>query len=114
MARRPRVFGRGLFYDVIVRSNQRQRTFLGDQDYQAYLERLARYQRRYGVVIYAYCLVPNHVFCWRPLVSLWQSSCRDCSNLTLSTSTGFTTKLAICFKGDTRLSSVRKTNIFWS
>ena len=61
MARRPRVFAAGLLYHVIVRGNQRQKTFLSNQDYQAYLARLAKYQRRYGVLIYAYCLMPNHV-----------------------------------------------------
>jgi REP element-mobilizing transposase RayT len=46
MARRPRVFAPGLLYHVIVRGNQRQKTFLNDADYEAYLERLSRYQSR--------------------------------------------------------------------
>jgi REP-associated tyrosine transposase len=61
MARRPRVFAPGLLYHVIVRGNQRQRTFLSDSDYQAYLQRLARYRKRYGYRVHAYCLMPNHV-----------------------------------------------------
>jgi len=48
MARRPRLFAPGLLYHVIARSNQRQKTFLTDHDYQAYLERLAKYRKRYG------------------------------------------------------------------
>ena len=60
MARRPRVFAPGLLYHVIVRGNQRRKTFLNDADYQAYLERLARYRRRYGYTVHAYCLMPNH------------------------------------------------------
>jgi len=36
-----------------VRGNQRQKTFLTDRDYQAYLERLARYRQKYQVTLYA-------------------------------------------------------------
>lgn len=61
MARRPRIFAPGLLYHVIVRGNHRQRTFRRDADYHAYLERLGRYRRRYGVRVYTYCLMPNHV-----------------------------------------------------
>ena len=61
MARRPRVFAPGLLYHVIVRGNQRQKTFLTENDYQTYLERLARYREKYGMIIHAYCLMPNHV-----------------------------------------------------
>jgi putative transposase len=61
VARRPRLFAPGVLYHVIVRGNQRQKTFLTEDDYQAYLERLERYRRRLGVIVYAYCLMPNHV-----------------------------------------------------
>jgi REP element-mobilizing transposase RayT len=61
MARRPRVFAPGLLYHVIGRGNQRQRTFLREGDYHAYLERVARYRQKYGVQVWAYCLMPNHV-----------------------------------------------------
>ncbi len=46
---------------MIVRGNHRQKTFLNPNDYQAYLERLGRYRKRWGVTVYAYCLMPNHV-----------------------------------------------------
>jgi len=55
------VFAPGLLYHVIVRGNQRQKTFLIDQDYQVYLERLAKYREKYGYSVHAYCLMPNHV-----------------------------------------------------
>jgi putative transposase len=61
MARRPRLLAPGVLYHVIVRGNQRQKTFLSDGDYQAYLERLGRYRKRLGLTVYAYCLMPNHV-----------------------------------------------------
>src|ERR671911_2275812 len=61
MARRPRLFAPGILYHVIVRGNYRQKTFLNARDYEAYLERLARYRKRFGVTVYAYCLMSNHV-----------------------------------------------------
>lgn len=61
MARRPRVEYDGAFYHVIVRGNQRQRTFHDDQDRIAYLERLEHYRQRYGFLLYAFCLMSNHV-----------------------------------------------------
>jgi REP element-mobilizing transposase RayT len=38
MARRARLLASGVLYHVIVRGNQRQKTFLSEGDYQAYLE----------------------------------------------------------------------------
>jgi putative transposase len=61
MARRPRLLASGVLYHVIVRGNHRQKTFLNESDYQAYLERLGRYRKRLAVTVYAYCLMPNHV-----------------------------------------------------
>jgi putative transposase len=61
MARRPRVFAPGLLYHVIVRGNQRRKTFRFDEDYKAYLDRLDKYRAKCHVRIYAYCLMPNHV-----------------------------------------------------
>ena len=61
MARRPRVFAPGLLYHVIVRGNHRQKTFRFAEDYKAYLDRLERYRSKFGIRIYAYCLMPNHV-----------------------------------------------------
>jgi len=45
MARRPRLFAAGILYHVIVRGNQRQKTFTAESDYQGYIERLARYRK---------------------------------------------------------------------
>jgi REP-associated tyrosine transposase len=61
MARRPRVFAAGVLYHVIARGNQRQKIFTSDSDYQAYIERLARYRKKYDYKLHAYCLMPNHV-----------------------------------------------------
>jgi REP-associated tyrosine transposase len=61
MARRPRLFAPGLLYHVIVRGNQKQKTFLTDKDYQTYVDVLAKYRRKFDVTVHAYCLMPNHV-----------------------------------------------------
>jgi putative transposase len=61
MARRPRLFAAGVLYPVIVRGNQRQKTFTSESDYRAYIERLGRYRKKYGYAIHAYCLMSNHV-----------------------------------------------------
>jgi len=61
MARKPRLFAPGILYHVIVRGNQRQKTFLSAVDYQTYQDKLTQYRRKYDVTIYAYCLMPNHV-----------------------------------------------------
>ena len=60
MARRPRLLAAGLLYHVIVRGNQRQRTFASDDDFKAYLDRMDRYRAKCKVRIYGYCLMPNH------------------------------------------------------
>lgn len=54
-------FAPGILYHVIVRGNYRQKTFRDDRDYEAYLERLARPANDFGVTVYAYCLMSNHV-----------------------------------------------------
>src|SRR5467141_1988986 len=89
MARRPRVFAAGVLYHVIVRGIQRQKTFTGESDYQAYIERLARYRKKYDYVLHAYCLMPNHVHLLvessaQPLAKFMQAgrilgSCNDTS-----------------------------------
>ena len=63
MARRPRVFAPGLLYHVIVRGNQRRKTFRFDDDYKAYLDRLEKYRAKCRVRIYAYVLMSNHTLC---------------------------------------------------
>src|SRR6266498_2563149 len=61
MARQRRLLAPGVLYHVIVRGNHRQKTFLNQSDYQAYLERLGRYRKRLRITVYAYCLMSNHV-----------------------------------------------------
>jgi REP element-mobilizing transposase RayT len=61
MARKPRVEFDGAFYHVIVRGNQRQKTFHDDHDRQSYLQRIEHYRQRYRFRLYAYVLMANHV-----------------------------------------------------
>jgi REP element-mobilizing transposase RayT len=61
MARRSRVFASGLVYHVIARGNRREAVFQQPGDYRVYLDRLARYRRRFEAAVHAYCLMPNHV-----------------------------------------------------
>ncbi len=61
MARKPRIEIEGALYHVMTRGNQRQRIFRSRKDYARYLEFLCRYKERYGFLLFAYVLMPNHV-----------------------------------------------------
>jgi len=61
MARIARVVAEGYPHHVTQCGNRRQRTFFGDDDYEAYLDLMAEWCRRWHVTIWAYCLMPNHV-----------------------------------------------------
>jgi REP-associated tyrosine transposase len=61
MARPLRLEFPGAFYHILVRGNQRQDIFVDDQDRVEYLDRLKRYKRERGFVLYAYVLMTNHI-----------------------------------------------------
>src|SRR5882672_4243084 len=61
MARLARVVAAGVPHHVTQRGNRRQKVFFGDDDYRAYKALLAEGCRAAGVVVWAYCLMPNHV-----------------------------------------------------
>jgi REP element-mobilizing transposase RayT len=61
MARLARVVAPGLPHHVTQRGNRRQQTCFCDEDYECYLELMARFCRAEHVEIWAYCLMPNHV-----------------------------------------------------
>jgi REP element-mobilizing transposase RayT len=48
-------------YHVTARGNRRQSIFVDDDDRQAYLQTLARVQRRHHWQVLSFCLMPNHV-----------------------------------------------------
>jgi len=45
----------------MVRGNQKQITFIEEEDFAKYLDLLRHYKRKYGFKLYGYCLMPNHV-----------------------------------------------------
>jgi putative transposase len=60
MARIARVVIDGIPHHITQRGNRRMQTFFSDDDYREYLRLMADSCRRYGVDIWAYCLMPNH------------------------------------------------------
>ena len=48
-------------HHVVQRGHNRQPIFAEPQDYERYLETLREFKSEYGVEVYAYCLMTNHV-----------------------------------------------------
>jgi len=61
MARLARVVVPGFPHHVTQRGNRRQPTFFCDGDYEIYLDLMAQWCGAWGVEVWAYCLMPNHV-----------------------------------------------------
>ncbi|MFP6729383.1 MAG: transposase [Alphaproteobacteria bacterium] len=61
MVRIARIVVPGLPHHVTQRGNRRQDSFFRDEDYRAYQDLMAEWCAHYGVAIWAYCLMPNHV-----------------------------------------------------
>ncbi|MBM3332397.1 transposase [candidate division WOR-3 bacterium] len=61
MSRIARVVAVGLPHHVTQRGNNRSQVFFDDDDRRFYLWTLAQYRRKYGVDIWGYCLMDNHV-----------------------------------------------------
>ncbi len=57
----PRLLLANACYHIITRGNQRQQIFRDKEDHLAYLLRLRRYKKRYGFLLYGFCLMPNHI-----------------------------------------------------
>ena len=61
MARIARAVVPDIAYHVTHRGNHREEVFLLPDDYEHYRQRLAEASSRYGMEIWAYCLMTNHV-----------------------------------------------------
>jgi putative transposase len=61
MARLARVVVPGYPHHVTQRGNRRQAAFFNEGDYEVYLDLMAQWCGVYGVEVWAYCLMPNHV-----------------------------------------------------
>jgi len=59
MGRPNRIQFPGACYYVQLQGNNRQNIFLSNQDFRAFLQLLRAYKDRYGLKVYAYCLMPN-------------------------------------------------------
>lgn len=51
----------GEYYHVLSRGNNRQALFNGKNDFLFYLDGLGRYQLKYRISLFHYCLMTNHV-----------------------------------------------------
>ncbi len=60
MARPIRVEYEDAVYHVTARGNERREIFRGDSDRELFLKTMGQVCARFGTVIYAYCLMPNH------------------------------------------------------
>ncbi|MCH8880425.1 MAG: transposase [Planctomycetes bacterium] len=61
MPRIARAVAAGIPHHITQRGNNRQDVFFIDDDRRAYLELLKTHGERFGLVVYAYCLMTNHV-----------------------------------------------------
>lgn len=61
MPRKPRSVSPFGLYHIVVKGADRQLMFEEKNDYLKYLDMLSYYQDKFGIEIYAYCLMSNHV-----------------------------------------------------
>ena len=61
MPRMARIVIEGYPHHVTQRGNNKQKAFLDEEDYQAYLEFFERYREKHNLGVLAYCPMPNHV-----------------------------------------------------
>jgi len=48
-------------YHITTRGNQKQAAFIDNEDYLRCLATVKRAKKKYAVLLYAYCLMPNHL-----------------------------------------------------
>lgn len=61
MPRKARSKSKSGIYHIMWRGANRQEIFHDDEDRQKYIEILERYKKKSGMVVYAWCLMSNHV-----------------------------------------------------
>ena len=61
MPRQARILSESGIYHVITRGNERKNLFLDEEDKQKFIETLSIKKEETGFLIYAYCLMDNHV-----------------------------------------------------
>lgn len=60
MARKRREFAKGCYYHVSTRGNDGRPIYLDEPDHILFLGVTTVAVRRHGLIVYAYCLMPNH------------------------------------------------------
>ena len=48
------------FYHIYNRGNDKRLIFLDTRDYARFITNIKKYEKGYGLIVYAYCLMPNH------------------------------------------------------
>ena len=61
MPRKARILVPNCPHHIVQRGHNRNVVFLGDQDYQYYLENLREWKKELGIKLYAWCLMSNHI-----------------------------------------------------
>ncbi len=61
MPKKARVLVPNYPHHIVQRGHNRKAVFLIEDDYRYYLENLKQFKTTYGIKIYAYCLMTNHV-----------------------------------------------------
>jgi len=61
MTKATRIFIDHACYHIMARGNQKQKVFRDHEDFAEYLSMVKRAKRKYQILLYAYCLMPNHI-----------------------------------------------------
>jgi putative transposase len=61
MGRKPRAESESGLYHIIIRGNNKHWLFREDEDFKAFEAFLSEYLERYGILLFHYCLMSNHV-----------------------------------------------------
>ncbi len=61
MPRAPRICFPGAVFHIIQRGNNQQKVFLDEQDFWHYLKLLLEAKKHFGMIVYGYALMPNHI-----------------------------------------------------
>ncbi|MBQ4513857.1 MAG: transposase [Anaerolineaceae bacterium] len=62
MPNTPRLKSASNIYHVMIRGNNKQTIFKDNEDYQKFLSTLFEHQKQKHIYLYAWCLMPNHIY----------------------------------------------------
>jgi len=61
MPRLPRIYIRDALYFITCRGEHNETLFKDEKDYLMFLDLMKKYQEQYGIKMFAYCLLPDHL-----------------------------------------------------